>query len=49
MKKTIITAAALLLLSAGILPSCTKENTTKPTATIERSTIANKKDVGTAD
>ncbi|MBB5394002.1 MULTISPECIES: hypothetical protein [unclassified Mucilaginibacter] len=48
MKKSII-AAALLILSAGILPSCTKEPSVKPTATFEKSTTANKKDVGTAD
>jgi hypothetical protein len=48
MKKFII-AAALLIASTGILPSCTKEKNDAPTATFERSTTANKKDVGTAD
>jgi len=47
MKK--ITIAAVLLLSTGILPSCTKQSPVKPTATLERSTISTKKDIGTAD
>ncbi|WP_162499871.1 hypothetical protein [Mucilaginibacter terrigena] len=49
MRKSIIAVAALLVLSAGILPSCTKEKSVTPTATLDRSTTANKKDVGTAD
>ena len=49
MKKSII-AAALLIATTGILStSCTKEKTVAPTATFEKSTTANKKDVGTAD
>jgi len=48
MKKSII-AAALLIASTGILTSCTKEKSVAPTATIEKSTISNKKDIGTAD
>jgi hypothetical protein len=47
MKKIIIAAA--LILSTGILPSCTKQAPVKTTATLERSTISTKKDVGTAD
>ena len=47
MKKIIIAAAAFL--STGILASCTKEAIVKPTATIERSTVSTKKDIGTAD
>jgi len=48
MKKSII-AAAIIILSAGVLPSCTKNAGVKPTATFEKSTTANKKDIGTAD
>ncbi|MBK0380986.1 hypothetical protein [Mucilaginibacter segetis] len=48
MKKLII-AAATLVLTAGVLPSCTKQATVKPTATVEQSTTFTKKDVGTAD
>ncbi|MBD1391469.1 hypothetical protein [Mucilaginibacter glaciei] len=47
MKKIIIAAA--LIFSTGILPSCTKQTPVQTTATLERSTIATKKDVGTAD
>jgi hypothetical protein len=47
MKKSIIAAA--LILSTGILPSCTKQAPVKTTATLERSTVSTKKDVGTAD
>jgi hypothetical protein len=42
-------AIALLILSIGVLPSCTKQTIPKPIATLERSTIAFKKDLGTAD
>lgn len=47
MKKTVIAAA--LFLVTGILASCKKEATTKPTATIEHNTVSTKKDIGTAD
>ena len=47
MKKIIIAAA--FILSTGILPSCTKQAPVKTTATLEHSTVATKKDVGTAD
>jgi hypothetical protein len=47
MKKLIIAAA--IIFSTGALTSCTKEKSVAPTATIEKSTISNKKDVGTAD
>ncbi|MFA6087010.1 hypothetical protein [Mucilaginibacter sp.] len=47
--KKITIVAALLILSTGILPSCTKQATVKTTATLERSTISTKKDIGTAD
>ncbi|MBD1391468.1 hypothetical protein [Mucilaginibacter glaciei] len=47
MKK--ITIAAALLLTTGILTSCSKQAPVKPTATIEQSTVSTKKDVGTAD
>jgi hypothetical protein len=47
MKKVIIAAA--FILSTGILPSCTKQASVKTTATLERSTVLTKKDVGTAD
>ncbi|WP_374950914.1 hypothetical protein [Mucilaginibacter sp.] len=47
MKK--VTIAAALFLSTGILASCSKQAAIKPTATIEQSTIATKKDAGTAD
>jgi len=48
MKKSII-AAALFIATTGILTSCTKEKSVAPTATIERSTVSTKKDIGTAD
>jgi len=47
MKKIIIAAA--IFLSAGILASCKKEATEKPTARIEHSTVSTKKDIGVAD
>ncbi|MFD0792176.1 hypothetical protein ACFQZX_01030 [Mucilaginibacter litoreus] len=47
MKKIIIAAA--LILTSGILPSCTKEADVKPTARFEHSTVSTKKDIGTAD
>jgi hypothetical protein len=47
MKKIIIAAA--LIITSGVLPSCTKQADVKPTATIEINLTGNMKDVGTAD
>jgi len=46
MKKIIIAAA---FITTGILASCTKEVAQKPVVNFEHSTVANKKDIGTAD
>jgi hypothetical protein len=48
MKKIII--VTVLLISAGLLPSCQKEANINPVAsTLEQSTVSTKKDLGTAD
>ena len=48
MKKLII--ASILLVSAGLLPSChNAANTNTATATLEHSTVSTMKDLGTAD
>jgi hypothetical protein len=48
MKKIII--ATVLLISAGLLPSCKKQANVSPTASsFEHSTVSTKKDLGTAD
>jgi hypothetical protein len=50
MKKSIIAAALLIATTGtGVLTSCTKQKSVAPTATIERSTVSTKKDIGTAD
>ncbi|QXV64086.1 hypothetical protein INP83_13380 [Mucilaginibacter sp. 21P] len=48
MKKIIIAAVAIVL-TLGVLPSCTKRADIKVTARYERSTSPNMKDIGTAD
>jgi len=48
MKKTIL--AAILFLGAGALTSSSKQGTVKPAAaTLELTSVAPKKDIGTAD
>lgn len=48
MKKFLYTVA-LLIVVYSISPSCTKKQEVKPVAKLEYSTVAPRKDIGTAD